>query len=58
MATSAGIVNRDGRANDAAFRQAVAGSPAEVQQLAHAVCDLVGSGRSPKPGRGLRRLGS
>lgn len=41
MATPAGIVNRDGRANDAAFREMIDGSPAEVQQLARAVRDLV-----------------
>ena len=41
MATPAGIVNRSGRANDAAFTEAMSASSAEVQRLAHAVRDLV-----------------
>jgi Domain of unknown function (DU1801) len=41
MAEAAGIVNRAGRVNDAAFRQTMSASSAEVQELALAVRDLV-----------------
>jgi hypothetical protein len=41
MAAPAGVVNDQGRANDAPFAGIVAGFPAEVQQLARAVRELV-----------------
>jgi hypothetical protein len=41
MAAPAGVVNDQGRDNDAAFSDIVAGFPAEVQHLARAVRELV-----------------
>ncbi|MBA2570499.1 MAG: DUF1801 domain-containing protein [Chloroflexi bacterium] len=41
MPDSAGVVNDGGRSNDAAFSALIAGSSAEVQQLARSVRDLV-----------------
>jgi len=39
--TVAGIINDGGRSNDGAFSEVIADSPAEVQELARAVRDLV-----------------
>ncbi len=41
MAGGAGVVNEQGRSNDAAFAGIIAGSTPEVAALAHAVRDLV-----------------
>ncbi len=41
MAKSAGIINRDGPVDDVAFRDVIAGSSKEVQELALAVRGLV-----------------
>lgn len=41
MAESAGVINRDGRGNDAEFAALIAASPPAVQDLANAVRDLV-----------------
>ena len=41
MASAAGIVNRAGHAEDAAFRRAMSSSAPDVQRLASAVRDLV-----------------
>jgi hypothetical protein len=41
VAGGAGIINREGRGNDAEFKALVAASPPAVQELAHAVRDLV-----------------
>jgi hypothetical protein len=41
MAEAVGIVNRAGRQNDEAFNQVLSGAPAEIQELARAVRDLV-----------------
>jgi len=41
MADTAGVLNDRGRSNDAAFNGMIAASPAEIQELARAVRDLV-----------------
>ena len=41
MADTAGVVNDEGRSNDAAFSGVIQGASAEVQELARAVRDLV-----------------
>lgn len=41
MADTAGVVNEGGHSEDAAFAELIASSSPEVQQLAHAVRDLV-----------------
>lgn len=41
MAESAGVINRDGRGNDAEFAALIAASPPAVGELATAVRDLV-----------------
>ena len=38
---AAGIVNSAGRANDAAFRDAMSGAPEDIEELARAVRDLI-----------------
>lgn len=41
LMAAAGIVNSAGRANDAAFRDAMSGAPEDIEELARAVRDLI-----------------